>query len=82
MKSCLMKTILNSKVDNPICSRLETIAFNSHQSCYTDNRFCNDILLNDTNLNCLASEDFRLNDFWNEQAIQQVGNQKYLYNIK
>ena len=69
-----MKTILNSNVYNlnGTCSELQTIAFNSHQSCYTDNGFCTDILLNDTNLNCLAFEVFDLNDLWNKQAIQQV----------
>ena len=76
MNSCLMKAILNTNSDsllqNEPCSQLQTIAFNSHQSCYTDNGFCNDILLSDTNLNCLAFEVFSLNDFWNEQAIQQV----------
>ena len=77
-----MKAILNSNVykSNGTCSQLQTIAFNSHQSCYTDNGFCNDILLSDNNLNCLVFEVFGLSDFWNEQGIQQVCNQKYLYN--
>ena len=74
-----MKDILNSysysQLQNEQCSPLETIAFNSHQSCYTKNGFCKVILLNDTNLNCLVSEVFTFNDSWNEQAIQQVGNQ-------
>ena len=70
-----MKAILNINLNsNEVCSQLQTIAFNSHQSCYTENGFCTDILLSDTNLNCLASEDFSENDFWNEQATQQVGN--------
>ena len=74
MKSCLMKATLNSTVynSNGTCSQLQTIAFNSHQSCYTDNGFCTDILLSDTNLICLAFEVFVLNDFLNEEAIQQV----------
>ena len=79
MNSCLMKAILNinlySQLQNEQCSQLEAIAFNSHQSCYINNGFCNDILLNDTNLNYLVSEVFTFNDSWNEQAIQQVGNQ-------
>ena len=50
-------------------------SFNSHHFCYTDNGFCTDILLSDTNLNCLAFEVFDSSDFWNEQAIQQVCNQ-------
>ena len=64
-----MKAILNSTVynSNGTCSQLQTIAFKSHQSCYIDNTFCTDILLNETNLNCLAFEE-------NEQAIQQVRN--------
>ena len=72
-----MKVILNSNVynSNGTCSQLQTIAFNSHQSCYADNGFCTDILLSDTNLNCLAFEVFDSSDFWNEQAIQQVCNQ-------
>ena len=69
-----MKAILNANIYSPngTCSQLETIAFNSHQSCYTYNGFCTDILLNDTNLNCLAFEVLNYNDSWNEQAIQQV----------
>ena len=69
-----MKDILNSSVynSNGTCTQLSTIAFNSHQSCYTDNGFCTNILLSETNLNCLAFEIFNLTDFWNEQAIQQV----------
>ena len=75
-----MKAILNSNVYNSIgtCSQLETIAFNSHQSCYTDNGFCTDILLRDTNLKCLTFQVFNFNDFWNDHAIQQVCDQKYL----
>ena len=71
-----MKAILNSTVykSNGTCSQLQTTAFKSRQSCYIDNKFCTDILLNVTNLNCLAFEDFSLNNFWNEQAIQQVRN--------
>ena len=74
VKSCLMKAILNSNVynSNGTCSQLEEIGFNSHQSCYIDNGFCTDILLSYNNLNCLAFEVFNFNDFWNEQAIQQV----------
>ena len=74
MKGCVMKGILNSNVYNSsgTCSQLQTIVFNSHHSCFTNNGFCNDILLNDTNLNCLAFEVFGLSDFRNEQAIQQV----------
>ena len=69
-----MKAILNSTVyeSNGTCSQLQAIAFNSHQSCYTDNGFCTDILLSDTNLNCLVFEVFCFNDYWNDQAIQQV----------
>ena len=69
-----MKNILNSTVYNSsgTCSQLQTIAFKNHQSCYTDNGFCTDILLSDTNLNCLAFEVINLTDFWNDQAIQQV----------
>ena len=69
-----MKDILNSSVynSNGTCTQLSTIAFNSHQSCYISNGFCTDILLSETNLNCLAFEIFNLTDFWNEQAIQQV----------
>ena len=69
-----MKAILNSNIYNSsgTCSELQTLAFNSHQSCYTDNGFCTDILLSDTNLHCLAFEVFNLNDYWNKQAIQQV----------
>ena len=69
-----MKDILNSSVynTNGTCSQLSKIAFTIHQSCYTDNGFCTDILLSDTNLNCLAFEIFNLTDFWNEQALQQV----------
>ena len=75
VKSFLMKAILNSNNiydSNGTCSQIQTIAFSSHQSCYIDNGFCTDILLSDTNLNCLAFEVFGLSDFWNEQAIQQV----------
>ena len=74
VKSCLMKAILNSTVykSNGTCSQLQTFAFNSHQSCYTDNGFCTDILLNHTNFNCLAFEGFGLSDLCNERAIQQV----------
>ena len=68
-----MKAILNINVG--ICSQLQTLAFDSHQSCYINNGFCNDILLSDTNLNCLAFEVFNYTDFWNKQAIQQVCNQ-------
>ena len=69
-----MKAILNSTVyeSNGTCSQLQAFAFNSHQSCYTNNGFCTDILLSGTNLNCLAAEVFCFNDFWNDQAIQQV----------
>ena len=72
-----MKAILNSTVynSNGTCSQLQAIAVDSHQSCYINNGFCTDILLSDTNLNCLAFEVFRLNSFWNEQAIQQVCKQ-------
>ena len=72
-----MKTILNSTVYNSSgnCSQLEIVAFNNNQSCYTDNGFCNDILLSDTNLNCIASEVFNFADFWNDQAIRQVCDQ-------
>ena len=68
-----MKAILNSNIynSNVTCSQLQTIPLNSHQSCYTDNGFCTDILLSDTNLNCLAFEVFGLSAFWNEQGIQQ-----------
>ena len=74
MKRCFMKAILNSNVynSNGTCSQLQEIAFNSHQSCYIDNGFCTDILLNETNLNCLGFDDFDLNNYWNKQAIQQV----------
>ena len=57
---------------NDKCGQMQTFGFNSHQSCYTDNGFCTDILLSDNNLNCLAFEVLNYNDFWNEQAIQQV----------
>ena len=54
---CVMKAILNSIVynSNGTCSQLQTIAFNSHQCCYTDDESCTDILLSDTNLNNLKS---------------------------
>ena len=69
-----MKAILNSNIYSlrGSCSQLQAIVANSSQSCFIDNGFCNDILLNDTNLNCLATEFFDLSDFQNEQAIQQV----------
>ena len=69
-----MNAILNSNVynSNGTCSQLQETALNSHQSCYNDNGFCTDILLNDTNLNCLAFEVFVLNDNWTTKAIQQV----------
>ena len=69
-----MKAILNSDVykSNGTCSQLETFALNSYASCYTDNGFCTDILLNAINLHCLAFEVFVSSDFWNKQAIQQV----------
>lgn len=54
------------------CIEIEETGFNSHQSCYSDNGFCTDILLSDTDLNCLASEVFNLTDEWNKKAIQQV----------
>ena len=77
MTSCLMKAILNSSVYNSdgTCSQLQIIAFNSYQSCYTESGFCCDILLNDTNLDCLALKVFGLSDFLKEQAIQQVWKQ-------
>ena len=77
MTICLMKAILNSNAykSSGTCSHLETIAFNSHQSCYTDNGFCTDILLNEYNLKILTSEVFNSTDYWNEQAIQQVCDQ-------
>ena len=79
-----MKAILNSNIYNSsgTCSQLQLFAFNSHQSCYTDNGFCN-VLLNAINLNCLAFEVFNFNDFWNKQAIQQViiSLSIYIYNI-
>ena len=69
-----MKAILNSNAYNPsgTCSQLQTIVFSNHQSCFINSGFCNDILLNDTNLNCLAIEFSNLSDVQNVQAIQQV----------
>ena len=69
-----MRAILNSNVynSNGTCRELQTVAFDSHPSCYTDNGFCTDILLSVTNLYCLAVEVYRWNDFFNKQAIQQV----------
>ena len=62
---CLMKAILNSNVysSNGTCTELQTFAFDSHSSCYTDNGYCNDILLSNISLNCLASEVFSSNNF-------------------
>ena len=85
VKSCLMKAILNSNVykSNGTCSELQTLAFNSHPSCYTDNGFCTDILLSDNNLNSIASKVLDLSDFWNKLAIQQVEtNNIYIHIIE
>ena len=69
-----MNAILNSTVyqSNGTCSELDEFAFSSHSSCYVDNGFCTDILLNDTNLHCLSFRVFDYSDFLNRLAIQQV----------
>ena len=70
-----MNALLNSTVyqSNGTCSKLERFAFSSHSSCYVDNGFCSDILLNATNLYCV-SRVFDYSDFFNRRAIQQVNN--------
>ena len=72
-----MKDILNSIIYTPIttCSHLQKVALSSHQSCYTSNEFCNDILLNENNLNYLATEVFNSSGIWNEETTKQVWNQ-------
>ena len=71
-----MQKIVNSNLynTNATCGQLQTFAFNSHPSCYTDNGFCSDILLSEQckNLICLASDVFIWRDFLNKQAIAQV----------
>lgn len=69
-----MKDILNSTLYTPngTCSQLQTVALSSHQSCYTSNEFCNDILLNENNLDYLANEVFNSSDIWSEVTTQQV----------
>ena len=69
-----MDALLNSTVylSNGTCNGLETFSFNTHPSCYVDNDFCTDILLNATNLYCLGFRVFDYSDFFNRKAIQQV----------
>ena len=75
-----MKAILNSNVyqSNGTCNELQTFGFSSHSSCYFNNSFCTDILLNSTNLRCLSVviDNFA---FFKTMAFQQVNTSLITY---
>lgn len=72
MVAIVESSLYNSAVTT--CDQLKTFAFESHPECYTDNGFCDDILVSPScqNLLCLANEVFIWSDFFNKLAILQV----------
>lgn len=69
-----MKAIIHNDAYNnsdTTCNDLQTIAFDSHPTCYVENDFCNEIFVNEVNIVCLKKV-FSLADFFSIQAIDQV----------
>jgi hypothetical protein len=71
---CQMQAILNSDVyiSNGTCGELETFVFENYPTCSVNNGFCGNVLLNFTNLRCIALNVYTFNDNWNRRGIQQV----------
>ncbi|XP_003385151.1 PREDICTED: uncharacterized protein LOC100635304 [Amphimedon queenslandica] len=77
VRRCLMQSIVNSTLYNTAntdCGQFEAFAVASHPQCYTDNRFCSDILLSDQcqNLNCIQDKIYNDNKSWDKSSLNQI----------